>query len=114
MSIELSLLITIISVSCAVFFGAKSARRNNEADIKKEATSMAIVVTKLENIETGITDIKGEINSIKNNVQRDHDRLIAVTELVDSVNTRVVELAKSVHELEQEINSVKQTVRGDK
>lgn len=109
MTIEISLLITFISVGFAVFFGLRNLKRNEKTDVKEEATSMAILVVKLENIETGITDIKGEIKSIKDGVQKDHDKLITVIELVDNVNSRVRELTNDVHRLEAEVNEVKQT-----
>lgn len=109
MTIEISLLITFISVGCAVYFGLRNLKRNEKTDVKEEATSMAILVVKLENIETGITDIKSEIKSIKDGVQKDHDKLITVIELVDNVNSRVRELTNDVHRLEAEVNEVKQT-----
>ena len=109
MTIEISLLITFISAGCAVYFGLRNLKRNENTDVKEEATSMAITVVKLENIETGITDIKGEIKSIKDGVQKDHDKLITVIELVDNVSSRVRELANDVHRLEAEVNEVRQT-----
>ena len=109
MTIEISLLITFISAGCAVYFGLRNLKRNENTDVKEEATSMAIMVAKLENIETGITDIKGEIKSIKDGVQKDHDKLITVIELVDNVSSRVRELTNDVHRLEAEVNEVKQT-----
>lgn len=108
MTIEISLLITLVSVGFAVFFGLRNLKRNEKTDVKEEATSMAILVVKLENIENGITDIKSEINSIKDGVQKDHDKLITVIELVDNVNSRVRELTNDVHRLEAEVNEVKQ------
>lgn len=108
MTIEISLLITLVSVGFAVFFGLRNLKRNEKTDVKEEATSMAILVVKLEHIEHGITDIKGEINSIKNGVQKDHDRLVTVIELVDNVNDRVRELSSTVHKLEQDISDIRQ------
>ena len=108
MTIEISLLITFISAGCAIYFGLRTLKRNESTDVKEEATSMAIMVVKLEHIESGITDIKGEINSIKNGVQKDHDRLVTVIELVDNVNDRVRELSTAVHKLEQDIIDIRQ------
>ena len=43
---------------------------------KENTTELTTVIVKLENIGNGITDIKSEITSMKNDQREDHDRLI--------------------------------------
>lgn len=45
---------------------------------KENTSELTTVIVKLENIGNGISDIKTEIASMKNDQKEDHDRLIKV------------------------------------
>lgn len=45
---------------------------------KENTTELTTVIVKLENIGNGISDIKSEIASMKNDQKEDHDNLIKV------------------------------------
>lgn len=62
--------------------------RNN----KENTTELTTVIVKLENIGTGIADIKSEIASMKNDQKEDHDRLIKVEASVATMWKRYDEL----------------------
>ena len=59
---ELSTLISIISVSAAVIFGYIAMRRNNtkdlEADVEERVAQHTRVITKLDTINDSLNDIK--------------------------------------------------------
>ena len=55
--------------------------RNN----KENTTELTTVIVKLENIGNGISDIKSEIASMKNDQKEDHDRLIKVESSLSSL-----------------------------
>lgn len=55
--------------------------RNN----KENTTELTTVIVKLENIGNGISDIKSEIASMKNDQKEDHDRLIQVESSLSSL-----------------------------
>ena len=59
---------------------------------KENTTELTTVIVKLENIGAGITDIKSEIASMKNDQKEDHDRLIKVEASVDTMWKRYDEL----------------------
>ena len=63
-TIEVSLLLSGISVAFAIFFGMSSKRRNEKKDIAEETegqvTKDTMVMMKLENIADDIKDIKRE------------------------------------------------------
>ena len=64
MTIEVSLLISGVSVAFAIFFGICSKQRNDKKDTQEETERRAendtMVVVKLENIADDIKDIKRE------------------------------------------------------
>ena len=55
--------------------------RNN----KENTTELTTVIVKLENIGNGISDIKSEIASMKNDQKEDHDKLIQVDSSLSSL-----------------------------
>lgn len=57
---------------------------------------MTTVIVKLENIISGITDIKSEIASLKNDQKDDHDRLIRVESSINSAWKRINEISAKV------------------
>lgn len=52
---------------------------------KENTTELTTVIVKLENIGNGISDIKSEIASMKNDQKEDHDRLIKVESSLSSL-----------------------------
>lgn len=86
MPIEVTLLISILSVGFAIFSGIINLKRNQSHDDKLEATQLTSVIVKLENIATGVTEIKSEMKSVKEDTKKNSERL-----------TRVEESAKQAH-----------------
>ena len=62
----------IISLSSLLFAIYSLVSRNN----KENTSELTTVIVKLENISTGIKDIKAEIANLKDDQRDDHDRLI--------------------------------------
>lgn len=62
---------------------------------KENTTELTTVIVKLENIGSGIADIKSEIASMKNDQKEDHDRLIKVEASVSTMWKRYDELKQN-------------------
>lgn len=71
-------IISFLSLLLAVY---TFLSRNN----KESTTELTTVIVKLENIGNGISDIKSEIASMKNDQKEDHDRLIQVESSLSSL-----------------------------
>ena len=96
MSIEVTLLISIIAAICSVISTIWNIRRNNAADSKKEASEMTTVIVKLETISNGVSEIKADIRNIKNDVQELRDRLIIVEQSTKSAHHRLDTMEKNL------------------
>ena len=94
MTIEVTILLSAISVSIALYFGIKNNRRSQKKDDKEEASQDAIVITKLESIEKGVDDIKEELKGVKADVKDDHDRIIRLEESSKQAHKRIDSLGK--------------------
>ena len=82
---QLPIIVSIASFLFAVYsLISKNSKENN--------TELTTVIVKLENISTGITDIKAEIANMKNDQKEDHDRLIKVESSLATAWKRIDEL----------------------
>lgn len=98
MTIEITILISVVSVSAAIFFGIKSLKRANKQDTeqqKKDAVADAAnntaILVKLETIGSGVTEIKSDIKSMKLDVKDLTERLIVVEQSTKSAHKRLDE-----------------------
>ena len=89
MTIEIAMLISLVSVSAAVFFGLAGFKRNQKADTRQEANVMTTVIIKLENIERGIIEIRAEQSSIKDEAKEFRDRLIIAEQSLKAAWKRI-------------------------
>ena len=81
----LPIIISVASLLFAVYsLISKNSKENN--------TELTTVIVKLENISTGITDIKAEIANMKNDQKEDHDRLIKVEASLATAWKRIDEI----------------------
>lgn len=69
MSIELTVLLSVVSVSAAIFFGLRSGRRSQKQDDQKEASDMTTVVVKLESIGNGIIELKSDLRNMRDDIK---------------------------------------------
>jgi len=88
MTIEVMSVITVISVACSIFFGVLAWRRNAKTDDKADATQMATIIVKLDNIDATVRDIKADNRSIQSDVQDIWKRLVKVEEKVEALENQ--------------------------
>ena len=70
-----------ISIASLLFAIYSLLSKNN----KENTSELTTVIVKLENISTGISDIKAEIANMKSDQKEDHDRLIKAESSVSSL-----------------------------
>lgn len=89
MTVEVALLISGVSLAFAVYSGIVNLKRNRSKDDKSDATEMTTVIVKLENIGTGITEIKSEMNNVKNDIKENRERIIKIEESAKQAHKRL-------------------------
>lgn len=89
MSIELSVVITVISVLTAIKFGWENLKRNNNSDVEHKAVETATINVKLDNILTDVRDIKYDISTVKKEQQMLCERMVAVEQSTKSAHNRI-------------------------
>lgn len=94
MTIEIALLISIVSVAFTVYNSIKNAKRNDTKDIESRATESAVLNVKLDQIGSDVRDIKYDITSVKSSVQGLTERMIMVEESVKQAHHRLDAIAQ--------------------
>lgn len=94
MTIEVALLISGVSLAFGIYSGISNLKRNNKQDTQEEAAQLTTVIVKLENLGTGIAEIKSELAGIKNDTRELRDRIIAVEQSAKQAHKRIDEFVK--------------------
>ena len=93
MTVEISLLLSGISVAFAIFFGISSKSRNDRKDTEQEtedrASTHTLLMTKLENIADDVKDIKRDYRETNIEVQNLRERVVAVEQSLKSYHKRL-------------------------
>ena len=89
MTIEAALLISGVSVAFGIYQGITNMRRNSKKDDQNEAAQLTTVIVKLENISSGITEIKNEISNVKNDIKESREKIIRLEESVKQAHKRI-------------------------
>lgn len=104
MSIEIALLISIVSVCFSVFFGLKNNKRSDTKDIEERVKDNTRINMKLDNIASNTTEIKNEVSEMRKEINLHGDRIIKVEESVKSAHHRLDGLEKRLNGEEKRDN----------
>lgn len=89
MTIEVALLISGVSLAFAIYSGMSNMKRNQKTDTKQDTAELTTVIVKLENIGTGIAEIKSEMSNVKNDVKETRERLIQAEASAKQAHKRI-------------------------
>lgn len=93
MTVELSLLLSGISVAFAIFFGITSKSRNDRKDTEKQTeertATHTMLMAKLENIADDVKEIKRDYRETREEVKRLYERVAAVEQSAKSCHKRL-------------------------
>lgn len=76
MTIEVALLISLVSVAFSVFFGLKSNRRTDEKDIADRIARDTRTDMKLDEISADVKEVKETVKNIQNDVKDHEGRIV--------------------------------------
>lgn len=89
MQVEVTVIISFVSLLVAGIVGITNIRRNKATDDRREASETTTLIVKLENINEGVNEIKSDMRNIRNDVQNLRDRLIMVEQSTKSAHHRL-------------------------
>lgn len=104
MTIELALLISIVSVCFSVYFGLKNNKRTDAKDIEERVKENTRINMKLDAIANNTNDIKNEVSEMRKEINSHDSRIVKVEESVKSLHRRVDEFNVRFNELNRRID----------
>ena len=93
MTIEVSLLLSGVSIAFAIFFGISTRNRNVKKDTQDET-----ILTKLENIQNTMIEVKSEMGSYRNEMKEIREYYIRASESLKQLHKRVDRIDKIIDE----------------
>ena len=94
MTIELTILISVLSVSAAIFFGIKSQKRADVNDIEERTRQNTEVKVKLDEALVLLKNMQDELKSLIDRVPADEKKTDMLAVKVDSIEKRLDKLEK--------------------
>ena len=92
MTVEVAVLISIVSVAFSVYFGLKNNKRSDSKEIEDRVKDNTRINMKLDNINSTVQDIKSEITSMRTDIKSHNDRIIMLEESCKQAHKRIDEL----------------------
>lgn len=89
MTIELSLLLSGVSVAFAIYFGIASKHRNEKKDTQDETAASTAVMIKLESIADDLKEIKAENRNFREDISLLRERVAKVESSLKSYHKRL-------------------------
>ena len=89
MTIEVAVVISLVSVGFSVYFGLKNSKRTDTKDIEERVRENTRINIKLDDIGQTTKDIKSELTSVREEIKSHNERIIKVEESVKSAHHRL-------------------------
>lgn len=93
MTVEVALIISIVSVAFSVFFGLKNYRRADTKEIEERVRENTTINFKLDNIGKDVITIKEEVQDLKRVVQTHGEDIVMLKASYKSEHKRIDEIA---------------------
>jgi predicted nuclease with TOPRIM domain len=100
MTIEITVLVAVISCAVGAYVGVSGVKRNQKADIEKDVATNTTMMIELRNISKGIEEIKSEVSSVKSDIKEERELRIRLDEVVKNLVETVKTLQERVKQLE--------------
>ena len=90
----IALLISLTSLIFGIYTGVFSMKRSARKDEREEATALAAVSARLEDIAEGIGEIKRDVANVKADIKQLTERLIIAEQRIRQADKTIDEMQK--------------------
>ena len=94
MTVEVALVVSIVSVSFSIFFGLRNNKRSDVKEIEQRVRERTETNMKLDNIGKCVAEIKDNISDTKRDLQEVKEKLFLVEQKIKKENYRIDALEK--------------------
>lgn len=89
MKVEVTILISALSLLIALIVAIVNIRNSNSTNDRQAATQITTLIVKLESIAEGINEIKSDMRNVKSDVQDLRERLVLVEHSANEAHHRI-------------------------
>ena len=94
MTVEVALLISVLSCGFSIFFGMKNGKRADSSDVANRVAETTRLEVKIDTILSSMDDIKSEMKNQRNELNNLSLRLVEVEASAKQAHKRLDELVK--------------------
>lgn len=102
MTIEVALLISIVSVGFSIFFGLKNSKKSDEKEISERIARDTRTDMKLDEISSNVREVKETVKNIQNDIKDHEGRIVKLEASYKAAHKRLDEILGMV-ELKREV-----------
>lgn len=102
MTIEIALLISIVSVAFSIFFGLKNNKKSDQKEIAERIARDTRTDMKLDEISKDVKDVKETVRNIQNDVKDHEGRIVKLEASYKAEHKRLDEIFGMV-EIKREV-----------
>ena len=92
MTIEVALLISIVSVAFSIYFGIKNSKKSDEKDIAERIARDTRTDMKLDEISSNVRDVKETVKNIQNDIKDHEGRIVKLESSYKAEHRRLDEI----------------------
>ena len=89
MTVELAVIISVISLGFGIYSGVANLKRNSRNDIKMDQSQLTTVIVKLENIGNDISEMKSDLRDVKEDLKNHSERLVKMEQQIKVLNNAI-------------------------
>ena len=103
MTVEIALVISIVSVTFSVFFGLKNNKRSDKEEIVKRIERDTRTDMKLDEIASDVKEVKETVKNIQNDVRNHEGRIVKLEASYKAEHKRIDEIFRMVGAKQEEV-----------
>ncbi len=104
MTVEIALLISIVSVSFSIFFGLKNSKKSDEKEIAERIARDTRTDMKLDEISANVKEVKETVKNIQNDVKDHEGRIVKLEASYKAEHKRLDEVFSMAKLREDDVN----------
>lgn len=89
MTVELAVVISVISLGFGIYSGVANLKRNSRNDTKMDQSQLTTVIVKLENIGDDISEMKSDLRDVKEDLKNHSERLVKMEQQIKILNNAI-------------------------
>ncbi len=89
MTVELAVIISVISLGFGIYSGVANLKRNSRNDTKMDQSQLTTVIVKLENIGNDISEMKSDLRDVKEDLKNHSERLVKMEQQIKVLNNAI-------------------------